>query len=184
MKISTKTFALSLVIMVFLSLSGCGAKKNDADSLSQNYRDSEYGFSFRYPKDWQRLPSSPASPAFRVAIRGPANRFGSHMPDIYVFIGPNDNYDYHSATKPEIQNLVANAFGTGNLKIEEYGFREFSGKKCGFIHWQHFDDRLEELCLSFNHKNKGIMVMVITQQGGFTENRPIFESILNSFNFD
>jgi hypothetical protein len=154
--------------------------------LSETYKNGEYGFSFRYPKCWQRIIRPADTPSALVLVVEPVEKdFSSFI--IVVAIPADDvsNEDLLAIPKAAFQNFLEND-GLDNLKIKDFGVKEIGGKKCLFCHYQATADNLpmEVLQFSFIEKDKEFVIKAMDRPTRFGKNRSVFDSILDSFRFD
>jgi len=164
----------------------------------QTYRDNELGFSFRYPFGWQaeaRTDSEMAVIAFRMArvdddpppvVRVTILFFEEEVPVEDVF----NIEDYATARTDFIEEFEA--MGAREINIKDFGVRKNGDREYLFWHFQHTTVHLptgenrhvEQINAHFLHNDMLFNVTALDSQANFDKNRPIFDSIINSFQFD
>ena len=193
MKIPSRTFLLGLFWCVSVFLTGCSGTKPLPDAgkipqtevgtssvlLSETYRDEKYGFSFRYPADWQEGPQIMGSPVFVVGQ--PDDNFA---PNINVVLEPQNN-NLFQLTKEELQKLYE--VFLRDVKVKDFEIRQFAGKKCIYCNYQGaMGERMyiEGIQFLFQHKENTFTLTATDSQVNIEKHRPIFDAIFDSFQFD
>jgi len=153
----------------------------------QTYRDSEYGFSFRYPGDWRGVIRPIDAPSMLVLVTGQLD--GGIFPNVNVIAEPSDgdvsNEDLLKIPRATLQVILEND-GLDNVQIKDFGIRKIGGIECLFCHYQATveEKNIEVLSFMFMYKGKEFLVRAMDGQGNFDKNRAIFDSIISSFQFD
>ncbi|MCL2711495.1 MAG: SUMF1/EgtB/PvdO family nonheme iron enzyme, partial [Planctomycetaceae bacterium] len=161
-------------------------RRMDDKAAGHVYKDNEYGFSFSYPENW-RVHPDPASINMHAALFGePDDGF---PPGISIQILPPIE-DIFTTTKEKVQREVEESGGQ-NVRIFDFGHKQLGGRECLFIHIQMTLGegtakglQLEQFQFMLPHKGKTLQVMLTDSPANFGKNRPIFDSIANSFQFD
>jgi len=170
--------------------------ENTPLNIMETYRNDEYGFSFRYPGDWQEVPlsllktSSPTVIVCGIFGEQPDN---ASPPSIIVSHGqsllskkPDEDGYFHEvrALMPRMLQGMQ-AISQTVREFEYLGFREI-GDKTG-LYCRYIDGELppvETHHLAFLHKDKQFVVTICDSQASFDKNRPLFDSLFDSFRFD
>jgi hypothetical protein len=156
------------------------ASPEDGDYKS--YKDEEYGFVFRYPKDWQ---ISPPIMGAHLLVQGlPDDGFTPNI-NVRVLPLPPGEEDILKTSKEQLQQLYSILLR--DLQIKDFGTRKLGGKECLFCHYQgtmEEANHLEQLQFIFSHKDKIFIITFSDNQANFVKNRSQFDSIADSFQFD
>jgi len=159
---------------------------------SQLYHDEEFGFSFRYPFDWRA--QSWAIDGIAVIAMGEIIDDAippSAVVRIILFDEEVSGEDVFSASEEEYQ-LELESMGIRDVNIMSFGIKNIDERKYLFCHFQHTtvrqstgeDRRVEQINAYFLHKDMFFVVSVSDAPDNFGKNRPVFDSIINSFQFD
>jgi hypothetical protein len=143
--------------------------------LSETFRNTAPKFSFRYPKDWKKSPNE-------IKIVGPADSGGS--PSMNIQVVTRDD-DFFKMTQTDWQKIWENAFQ--NVRFKDFGIRRFAGKECVYQNIQITTEEglnLELLQFSFHHGSNTLVISCGGGQRNFEKIRPVFDSIISSFQFD
>ena len=149
------------------------------------YRDKEYGFSFTYPEDWSFNPPDDLQGMYMGMY---VLTDDGYVPTLYIQLHPM-NQAMLQQTKEYVQKELEEV-GWKNVQFLEYGTKQLSGKECLFMHLQMASGEealewaVEKFLFLFHHKGKTFQVMFMDHQANFGKSRPIFESIIRSFQFD
>ena len=149
-------------------------------ALPELYKDSEYGFSFRYPKDWSESPMQ--AMGVHAAVAGQPD--AGFAPNVNVVLLP-PNKDILKTTKEDIQKEYETIFQ--NVNIKNFEIRKIGGKECLFCHYQGTlgeGVHVEQLQFLFQHGDKTFIVTLSDSQANFRKNRSLFNSIAGSFRFE
>jgi len=157
-------------------------------SRLQTYRDNEYDFSFRYPGDWRRVVRPLDMPSIVVLIAGQVDDGVTPCVAVIATPAPPDvsNEVLLGISKAVFQSIIEND-GFNNVNILDFGIKELDGKKYLTCHFQATmvdDSRVEILQFAHIHNGEEFTIRAIGSQTNFDKNRPTFDSIINSFQFD
>lgn len=148
-------------------------------ALPNTYDDSEYGFRFSYPENWNEAPFAMGA---RVLVIGEME--SGIAPNVNVVVTPKDDSIF-SASKEDFKKTYSMMFQ--NFKIMDFGTHRFDEKKAIYVHYQGTmgqSNRVEGRQFLFCHEDHNFVVTLTYSPGSFSKYQPIFDSILSSFQFD
>jgi len=155
--------------------------------LAKIFRD-EYGFSCRYPRDWQVeeqpevLQELQEQPEFHIMVVGEfENGFAPNMNIILKPCAADLLQIPQSDYQADLEAVVR------NVQFKDFGIKSIANKECLFSHCQYTMQKnlhCEALQVLFLHKNKTFIVTFGDSQANFNKNRPVFDSIISSFQFE
>ena len=155
---------------------------------SQTHRDDEYRFSFSYPGGWQSMVRPVDIPNSLVIVGGQIDDGISPHVNVAAEPVPPDvsNDVLFNIPQAVFQRGLENR-GLNNVQIKDYGIREIGGKESLFCHYQATtgnNNSMETLQFSFIYNGEEITITAADSQANFGKNRPAFDSIISSFQFD
>ena len=162
-----------------------------AEKDRKTYTDEEYGFRFAYPEDWSVKPDMVAQGVHVAVVGQPED---GYAPNITVTIlqpsGDLRNEYLLNMTKENLRESIE-GMGIQNIKIIHHETKQLRGKESLFCHYQGSVNEgaasgvpLEIFQLMFLHKDKMFIIMITCRRDSFDKNRPLFDSIVDSFQFD
>ena len=162
---------------------------DNTNSSLKNYQDNEYGFSFRYPRDWREVVRPTDMPSALVLVAGQiVDDLAPHI-SVNAVPAPSglSNEDLLKVPKAAFQSLLEGQ-GANNMNIKGFGTKEVGGKKCLFVHYQATSGKtelpIEVLHFDFIYKGKEFIIKAMDRQASFEKNRSIFDSIISSFQLE
>ena len=146
------------------------------------YEDKEYGFSFRYPRNWELEINAPD-----VMVVGHSTGKIKPQMDVEVF----DIVENLLNLSKEDLFEELDVYYSEAVEFKEFGTRKIGGKDARFIHQAEkgevgltglmIDSELIRFVL--NHRGETFIITASATQNDFAVNRPIFDRIFESFQF-
>ena|GEM_PF-6507583 len=167
-------FPFLLLCVIGLSIGSASAQVE----LTKTYKDAKDGFSFKYPKGWVEKREFVA----RIAVSdSPVDDEPST--GLYIFVQakiPNLMKTTQTDFERQFSKFVTN-FESKQFKKDIFG-----GKECLFLHYTHDESGLktETKVYSFNHGSKNLVITFNDLQENGKKNKPVFDAIVSSFQFD
>jgi len=144
------------------------------------YEDAEYGFSFRYPRDWELSQDTLGA---RVIIVAPPQ--DDFRPRMNVMIRPRDESLFQT-TQDDFKAMYEAALQ--NLEFRSFGVRPFGGNESMHAHFQGTfvgtGQRLEHLQFALLHGDKMFNMMATDIPDNFGKSQAVFDRIFESFRLE
>ena len=151
--------------------------------LPHIYRNDEYGFSFRYPEDWEEDTDEDERGLIAFILkRGSSSNMG-------VWRGEQEVRAIYELAKQDFQRakrMYQRSIKRRDANLKDFRIGTINGEECVFIHEEDtvLEVPLGQITIIFRRKDKVIFAMITDSQTNFDKNRPIFDSMIRSFRFD
>lgn len=179
-----------MISLICVSTLGCGSGATTTPGpdylktasrsleLPEEYTDSQYAFSFKYPENWNIMENAMGA---RVIVLDTREDFA---PNMNIVVMPKDP-SLRKVKKEGMENELKKSFDDLKVvKFENNGF--FDAKDCIHLIYTGGMGEAKEMewkQYMFHHKNNLLVVTFTCKQAQVSEMTPAFESILSSFEF-
>jgi len=168
------TIIVGTLLLLVVGVTGC--------SKENIYHDKENGFRFSYPKDWHKSSPTPML-GVHVIVVGPPDDT-NFTPSVSVGLPLRDD-NILEMTKDDLQRKYE--YFARNVEIRDFEIRDFAGRQAVYSHYRATVGEgihVEGLQYIFIHGDHSLIVTATARRLNFEQNRPVFDAIFGSFQFD